>query len=84
MPTARLLSFKPTFEMYGDWLLEQNRPEDALAQFEYALKRGPKRHLALKGKRQAAEMSGKEEMVAEVNEILAEIKTKAAGEGQEL
>jgi tetratricopeptide (TPR) repeat protein len=75
---------KPTFEMYGDWLLEQNRPEDALAQFEYALKRGPKRHLALKGKRQAAEMSGKEEMVAEVNEILAEIKTKAAGEGQEL
>jgi hypothetical protein len=40
--------------------------------------------LALKGKRQAAEMLGKEEMVAEVNEILAEIKTKAAGEGQEL
>ncbi len=74
----------PTFEMYGDWLLEQNRPEDALAQFEYALKRGPKRILALKGQRKAAELLGQDEIVSEVNKTLAEIKSKAAVKEQEM
>ena len=72
----------PSFEMYGDWLLEKDRPEEALAQFEYALKRGPKRIIALKGKRQAAEALGKKEVIAEIDGILQEIKEKA--EGQQL
>ena len=29
---------KPSFEMYGEWLLENNRPKEALEQFELALK----------------------------------------------
>jgi len=68
---------KPTFELYGDWLLEQERPEEALQQFEYALERGPKRRLALKGKKKAAEMLGNEEIVKEVDNILKEIEEKA-------
>ncbi|MEZ5042355.1 MAG: hypothetical protein R2828_20820 [Saprospiraceae bacterium] len=46
---------KPSFELYGDWLLAHNRPADALLQFEKALERGPNRTYALKGKRLAQE-----------------------------
>jgi tetratricopeptide (TPR) repeat protein len=45
---------KSSFEMYGEWLLQNNKPQEALEQFNIALERGPKRLLALKGK-QAAE-----------------------------
>ncbi len=45
---------KPSFEMYGEWLLEQGRKEEAIAQFEKVLKRAPKRLLALKGKNASA------------------------------
>ncbi len=34
---------KPSHELYGDWLLLQNRPEEARQQYELALKRGPGR-----------------------------------------
>lgn len=40
---------KPTHELYAEWLLNQNRKKEALAQFELALKFAPKRLLALKG-----------------------------------
>ena len=30
---------KPSYELAGEWLLEQDRPEDALRQFERALER---------------------------------------------
>ncbi len=46
----------PIYELYGNWLLENNRPEEALAQFEKALQRGPARARALKGKQQAQKM----------------------------
>jgi pentatricopeptide repeat protein len=46
---------KPTRELYGEWLLEQGRPEEALQQFEAALKRAPGRVLAEKGKKTAVE-----------------------------
>jgi tetratricopeptide (TPR) repeat protein len=45
---------KPSHEMYGEWLLAQNRPEEALAQFNVTLERNPKRYLALNGKEKAA------------------------------
>ncbi|MBP9705553.1 MAG: hypothetical protein WAU21_15390, partial [Chitinophagales bacterium] len=44
---------KPTYELYGDWLLTQNRGEDAILQYELALKKGPNRKLALQGKQDA-------------------------------
>jgi tetratricopeptide (TPR) repeat protein len=51
---------KPSFELYGDWLLEKGRPEEALKQYEASLKRGPERRLALEGKLKAEKMMSKE------------------------
>lgn len=44
---------KPSFEMYGEWLLENNRPDEALAQFDQSLKLMPNKALSMKGKKQA-------------------------------
>ncbi len=40
---------KPTHELYADWLLTQNRNEEAAEQYELALKIGPGRLRVLKG-----------------------------------
>lgn len=37
---------KPTNELYADWLMTQEREEEAKAQYEYTLKRAPKRRIA--------------------------------------
>lgn len=68
---------KPSYELYGEWLMEQGRPEDALRQFERALKRGPKRVRALRGKLEAARALGRQEVVDEVQGTLEEIGAKA-------
>jgi len=48
----------PAREMLGQLLLEQNRPEDALAAFQSVLKLAPKRFNALYGAASAAESAG--------------------------
>ena len=40
---------KPTRELYADWLLNQNRKEEAIEQYKLGLEAAPKRFLALKG-----------------------------------
>jgi len=40
---------KPSFELYGEWLLSKNRKKEAKLQFEKALERAPKRRLAVMG-----------------------------------
>jgi hypothetical protein len=40
---------KPTHELYADWLLTQNRNEEAAEQYKLALKNGPGRLRVLKG-----------------------------------
>ena len=40
---------KPTRELYADWLLTQDKNEEAAIQYEISLKSAPKRLLALKG-----------------------------------
>ncbi len=40
---------KPSFELYGEWLVKQNRKKEAALQFEKVLKRAPKRRLAMIG-----------------------------------
>lgn len=40
---------KPSFELYGEWLLEKNRKDEAAVQFEKVLNRAPKRMLAVEG-----------------------------------
>jgi tetratricopeptide (TPR) repeat protein len=47
---------KPSFEMYGEWLLEMKRPAEALQQFEYSLKTAPGRLMALNNRKKAEDM----------------------------
>jgi hypothetical protein len=41
---------KPTHELYADWLVSQNRMQEAEIQYEETLKRAPNRTLASKRK----------------------------------
>lgn len=67
---------KPSWELYGDWLLEQGRSKDALAQFEKALEKGPKRVMALRGKLAAAKALNDENLTKETEAVLREILKK--------
>jgi len=48
---------KPSFELYGEWLLQVNKPKEAIEQFELSLKAAPGRLLSVKGKANAEEQS---------------------------
>ena len=45
---------KPSYELYAEWLLDNNRAKEALAHFEKQLERSPNRTITLKGKLEAA------------------------------
>ena len=47
---------KPSFEMYGEWLLENDRAEEALVQFERSLEMAPNKTQSLQGKKAALRM----------------------------
>lgn len=64
---------KPSHELYGEILLAMERPEEAVAQFETALYRAPRRTLSLVGLATAAAAAGREETRAEACEALREI-----------
>ncbi len=49
---------KPTHELFGEMLLELDRPADAQAEFQRALSLAPRRALSLLGLARAAEASG--------------------------
>ena len=49
---------KPTHELYGEVLLQLNRPAEAAAQFQKALDRAPRRSLSLLGLARAALQAG--------------------------
>lgn len=72
----------PSFELYGAWLLRQDRAEEAMQQFNRALERGPKRALALQGKLRAAEMIEDEQAASEVREMIDEIRKEIRREDQ--
>ena len=55
---------KPAFEMYGEWLLDNKRPQEALEQFERSLKLAPNKLLSLKGRDEAKKMLGKTGLAA--------------------
>lgn len=71
---------KPSFELYGEWLLENHRPQDALVQFDYSLKRAPRRLLSLQGKLEAAKALQNEALQLETEGIIQEIMKKASQE----
>mgnify|MGYP006267596707 CR=1 FL=1 len=62
----------PAPEMYGRWLLEQGRYEEALAQFDLSLGRAPQRVQALLGKWEALDKMGRQKQAEAVRkEVLA-------------
>ena len=67
---------KPTFELYGEWLLENNKAEEALVMFDKSLKRAPNRVLSLKGKLEVAKKMKNEKMVKEIQEVLDGVQGK--------
>ena len=60
----------PSFEQYGDWLLEQDRPAEALEMFERSLASRTNRSKALRGKIRALEMLGRAEEADATRKIL--------------
>jgi len=52
-PSGPVEPMKPSFEMYGELLVEQGRMKDAAAQFELSLARTPNRRLSVQGLQRA-------------------------------
>ncbi len=63
----------PSFEQYGYWLLDQERPQEALVQFNTSLERMPKRTNALRGKLIAQKALGNNQSAKEVVQVINEI-----------
>jgi tetratricopeptide (TPR) repeat protein len=63
---------KPAHELYGEVLLELDRPADALAQFRTALDRYPGRALSLMGTAEAASRAGKTDGAQEARTALTD------------
>ena len=72
----------PSYELYGEWLLEQDRAAEAIEQFDLALQKGPKRIKALRGKLQAAQALKDQQSIEEVQATLDEIQKKVRMEAQ--
>jgi len=53
-PSGPVEPIKPSFEMYGELLLDQGRVKDAAAQFEKSLTRTPNRRLSVEGLKRAS------------------------------
>jgi predicted Zn-dependent protease len=53
-PSGPVDPIKPSFEMYGELLLDQGRMKDAAAQFEQSLTRTPNRRLSVEGLKRAS------------------------------
>jgi len=65
---------KPIHEAYAEWLLDRKMDaEKALAMFDKALKRNPRRRLSLEGKKQAAEILKKKDILTKVDSEIADI-----------
>jgi len=73
----------PSYELYGDWLLQHDRPVEAIAQYRQALYRGPKRVRALRGLLAAADRAVDSEAAAQAREILQEIEVSTRAQMQE-
>jgi tetratricopeptide (TPR) repeat protein len=73
---------KPSNELYGEWLLEMNKPRLALEQFNLSLKAAPNRVLSLQGKMKAAFMTGDKEIATQAEKTLQEISSKGSEMGE--
>ena len=53
-PSGPAEPIQPSFELYGDLLIELHRPAEAAAQFQQALQRMPNRRASLRGLERAS------------------------------
>ena len=58
LPNGAAIPIKPAHELYGEILLELDRPKEAAVQFEASLLRAPNRRLSLRGLARATAKSG--------------------------
>ena len=67
------LLVKPPNELYGDFLLLNNRPAEALTAFEKVFERAPRRTLAIQGVLEAAGKLNNQDKIEEANRVLQAI-----------
>jgi tetratricopeptide (TPR) repeat protein len=67
---------KPSNELYAEWLLQVDRPAEALQQFQHSLKAAPRRVLSLQGVINAATQTGDNDQADQARKILDEISRK--------
>ena len=79
-PTGPPRITKPSFEQYGEWLLEKGRYKEASQQFDKSLSRMPKRAKSLKGKLTALKALKQSKEVAQLQEELEAIYAQADAE----
>ena len=70
----------PSFEQYGEWLITQGKYAEAIAQYDKALLRMPRRAKSLHGKMTALKALDQHEAAKEVERELAAIRVGADGE----
>jgi tetratricopeptide (TPR) repeat protein len=73
---------KPARELLGEMLLQLERPADALAEFDIAMKKEPNRFRALYGAAQAASEAGQQKKAASYYAALIKICSKADRPGR--
>ena len=64
---------KPTEELYAEFLVEQNRPKEAIAMYESSLKKGTKRLAILKGIRKSALLLNDDSLIKKIDLELNQI-----------
>ena len=79
-PTGPPSIAKPSFELFGEWLLVQGRYEEAKEQFENSLRRMPKRSRSLEGKLNSLKALHKADGVAVAQRELEEVYAQADAE----
>jgi uncharacterized protein YeaO (DUF488 family) len=73
----------PSHELYGNWLMENNRFEESKVQFEKALERGPKRLHALLGAWTSCQKLGLDTEAQKIESVLKEVLKDADQEVKE-
>lgn len=69
---------KPSHELYGEFLLSQNRPKEALPLFDKALQLAPKRMMALRGKLKAATLLNDTQLMNDLDQQINAIVKKSS------
>jgi len=71
---------RPSFEQYGEWLLEQGNYPEAITQFDKALHRMPRRSKCLMGKMIALQKLNQQEEAEQIQQELQSILAQADNE----